>query len=196
MEITFPEVAERDGRRVLLTLSVAGKEVFRDVKAVSVLPRARPKGLAGLAAGELFVYDPQGSTEAFLKANGIPYTSLENLSPPPVAGKVWIVGKDALTSAQSTSGVFSAYAASGGRVLLLEQQNPLRYQGLNPAEIDAETNLGRVGFCRRPQPPDPSRAERQGLLHLGAWRDRLSQRLRKTSPGCEVACAVQRVARQ
>ena len=146
-DIAFPEVSTRKEGELVLTLSVAGQEVFRDVKSVSVLPTTRPQDLAGLSAGELFVYDPQGSTAAFLKASGLPYTPLKGLSPPPVAGKVWLIGRDALTPAESTSGAFSAYAATGGRVLLLEQQDPLRYQGLNPAEIDAETNLGRVAFC-------------------------------------------------
>ena len=146
-QIALPQTSRRQDGELVLTLSAAGKEVFRDVKAVSVLPAGKPQGLTGLSEGELFVYDPQGSTTALLKADGIPYTALENLAPPPVAGKVWLLGKNALTPRDSTSGALSAYAANGGRVLLLEQHNPLRYQGLNPAEIDAETNVGRVAFC-------------------------------------------------
>jgi beta-galactosidase len=146
VDISVSRVAQRQEGKLLLTLSAAGKEVFRDVKAVSVLPLDKPQGLAGLGAGDLFVYDPQGSTVAVLKANGIPCTPLSSLAPPPVAGKVWLVGKDALTPAESTTGALAAYAATGGRVLVLEQENPLRYQGLSPAEMDAETNVGRVAF--------------------------------------------------
>jgi beta-galactosidase len=152
VEISMPRVAQRQEGELLLTLSAAGKEVFRDVKKVSVLPPTmgtwcpKPRDLAALGASEVFVYDPQGLTLAVLKDNGIPCTTLSTLAPPPVAGKVWLVGKDALTAAQSTTGAPAAYAATGGRVLVLEQEHPLRYQGLNPAEIEAETNVGRVAF--------------------------------------------------
>ena len=144
--ISVPQVTQRQEGQLLLSLSAAGKEVFRDVKGVSVLPLDKPQGLAGLGADDVFVYDPSGSTIAVLKTLGIPNTPLNTLAPPSVPGRVWVIGKDALTSTESTTGAPAAYAATGGRVLVLEQESPLRYQGLNPAEIDAETNLGRVAF--------------------------------------------------
>jgi hypothetical protein len=89
---------------------------------------------------------PQGSTLALLKVNAISCTTLNRLAPPPVSGKVWLIGQDALTPAEGATGLLVAYAATGGRVVVLEQENPLRYQGLNPAEIEVEHNIGRVAF--------------------------------------------------
>ena len=99
----------------------------------------------GLAADRLYVYDPQGAVTAYLTANAMPFTPLTTLAPPP-AGKIWLIGRDALTPADSTSAAFSAYALTGGRVIIMEQTNPLKYQGLNPAEAISDRNLGRTAF--------------------------------------------------
>ncbi len=79
-DLVLPDVTERTEGELVLTLSVGGKEVFRDVKAVSVLnTKAKPKGLDGLKESDLAVFDPHGSVTAFLKDRGIAFTPLENL---------------------------------------------------------------------------------------------------------------------
>ena len=109
--------------------------------------RPQPPAMARLQAGDLFVHDPKGTASAFLKSHGIAFTPLGSLTPPVVPGKVWLVGQDALSAADTSSTAFAAYAASGGRVLLLEQEHPLRYQGLGPAEVEFQTNVGRTAFA-------------------------------------------------
>ena len=135
----------------MLTLSAKGQEVFRDVKAISILPPVTKPGALG--EGRLFVYDPDGTVSAYLKTAGIGFTALAGLTPPPVAGKVWLIGRDAFKPAESTTNAFAAYADGGGRVIVLEQQNPLRFQGLNPAEAEAASNLGRTAFVEGSDSP-------------------------------------------
>ena len=143
-EIDMPAVTARQEGELTLSLSIKGKEVFRDTKAVSVLPAARPT--AKLDAAQLLVFDPQGAVAAFLKGSGVAFTPLPDLKSLPEAGKVLVIGKDALDKAESTASRLAAYALGGRRVIILEQANPLRYQGL-PADMDADTNEGTTAFA-------------------------------------------------
>lgn len=145
VEIAIPRVGARQEGELVLTLAAGGKEVFRAVKAVSVLPS--PAIQSAIKPGDLVVYDPKAKVLPLLRSLGIPLTAQESLTPPAAAGKVWLIGPDALEPADSASPAFASYALSGGRVLLLEQDNPLKYQGLNPAEIQSQQNLGRTAFA-------------------------------------------------
>lgn len=148
--LKMPSVTARQEGQWTLRLAVAGKEVYRDVKNVSVLPAltaaARPAALNALTAKSLAVYDPNGAAIAFLKSRSIPFTPLTSLTALPETAKVLLIGKDALTPAESGSSHLAAYAASGRTVIVLEQQNPLRYQGL-PGEAETATNEGRTAFA-------------------------------------------------
>lgn len=149
LTLQMPQGDSRQEGELTLALSVRGKEVFRDAKAVSVLnPDGRgtqQAGLAGLTAKDLLVYDPHGSVAAFLKLRSIPFTPLADLHSLPITGKVLLVGKDALDPSESTSSRLAAYAVDGRRIVVLEQKNPLKYQGL-PAEMEAASNEGTTAF--------------------------------------------------
>lgn len=147
--LTMPSVTARQEGQWTLRLTADGKEVFRDVKSVSVLPKGtavRPAAWNTLTAQSLAVYDPKGLALAFLKARSIPFTPLASLTTLPEGAKVLLVGKDALTPAESGSSHLAAYAAAGRTVIVLEQQNPLRYQGL-PGEAETAVNEGRTAFA-------------------------------------------------
>ena len=143
-ELAMPTVAARTEAQLVLTLTANGKEVFRDVKAVTILPT--PKLKKSLDAASLFVYDPQGTATAYLTEHNIAFTALNTLTAPPVPGKVWLIGQDALQANEASSTAFAAYAVSGGRVVMLEQTTPLKYQGLIPAVAEAQQNIGRTAF--------------------------------------------------
>ena len=143
-----------------LTLSVNGKQVFEDVRPITVLSlavrsarlyhrrlfsgmtlkAAAPSGGTGLA-----VYDPYGTVIKFLAGQGVSFARITDLKAVPPAAKVLIIGKDALTPAQSASSALAAYAAGGHSVLVLEQKNPLTFQAL-PAQMNPATNEGSVAF--------------------------------------------------
>ena len=72
VELPIPNSARRLDGQWTLTLAAQGKELFRAVKEVSVLPSGRdqpkPPAVAKLPAADLFVYDPSGNATAFLLA--------------------------------------------------------------------------------------------------------------------------------
>ena len=144
VELPMPSVKARAEGELVLKLSASGKEIFRSVKAVSVLPPAMTA--TKIKPGQLFVYDPKGKVAPALAAQKIPFTPLNSLMPPPAPGKIWLVGPDALPAEDSASPVFGAYALAGGRVVILEQETPLKFQGLSPAVIQTQANLGRIAF--------------------------------------------------
>ncbi len=150
VEIDMPKVGKRQEGELVLTLAVEGKEVFKSVKPVSVLnndPRqAKPAGLAALKGTDLLVFDPQGAVVAFLTERGLPFTKVASLDKVPATGKVLVIGKDALTPAQSASSALAALASGGRRALVLEQKSPLRYQAF-PAAMQTATNEGRIAFA-------------------------------------------------
>jgi Glycosyl hydrolases family 2/Glycosyl hydrolase 2 galactose-binding domain-like/Glycosyl hydrolases family 2, TIM barrel domain len=147
-ELPTPTITgAREEYELVLTLTVKGQEVFRDVKPVSVL-KPEPlgsAGLPGLTTRNLLVFDPQGAASAFLKGRNIPFTALANLDALPPEGKVLVIGKDALDPRESTSSRLAAYALGGRRIIILEQKSPLRYQGL-PAQMSPASNQGSTAF--------------------------------------------------
>jgi len=131
-ELTMPAVAARQEGELTLTLSVGGKEIYRDTKAVSVLPGP----VAGkLADGVVAVFDPAGQAAAFLKLAGVPFTALSSLEAIPAGAKVVVVGPDALTAKDSTATRLAVCASEGRAVIVLDQSQPLKYQAI-PAEIE------------------------------------------------------------
>jgi beta-galactosidase len=147
--LNMPVVPKPNGRlegAFILTLSVGGKEVFRDTKAVSVLEtRTVPASVAAVPAGRIAVYDPSGKVGRFLATRNVRHTVLTSLAALPNGADVLIVGPDALDARTSGSSRLAAWASAGKRVIVLDQKQPLRYQGL-PAPIEVTDHAGRTAF--------------------------------------------------
>ena len=142
--LPMPKVRRRTEGEWRLALSVRGKEVFQDTKAVSVLPSVRPG--SRLAARDLLVLDPGGEVAAFLTKEKVRFTPVASLAELPTEGKVVVVGRNALDTLTCTSSQLAACAADGRRVVVLEQTHPLRYQGL-PADMPSDVNQGTTAFA-------------------------------------------------
>lgn len=140
--LEMPAVENRSEGEFVLSLAVKGEEVFKAGKAVSIL---KPASRIKAAAKEVLVFDPHGTTAAFLDQSKVAFTAVKDLAALPENGKVLIVGKDVLDEKESTSSRLAAYAAGGRRVVVLEQKHPLKYQGV-PADIEADANEGRTAF--------------------------------------------------
>ena len=140
--ITMPSVTARQEGELTLTLSVGGKEVYRDRKAVSVLPAVAPEKLP---ANTVAVFDPAGETAAFLKRTGQPFTALQSLDAVPASAKVLVVGRDAIEAKDSTSTRLAVLASEGRAVVVLDQTQPLKYQAI-PAEMDLAPRVKKNDF--------------------------------------------------
>ncbi len=143
IDVPIPASSGRKEYALLLALTTAGKEVFRDTKAVSALGATEP--IAPQPAGAVGVYDPSGAVVGALTGLGVKFTRVTSLPLAPAACKVLIIGPDALTAAEAASSRLAAAVASGRRLIVLEQKHPLRYQGL-PAEMEAAQNEGRTAY--------------------------------------------------
>ncbi len=147
----MPQVSQRTAGQFILNCSRAGKEVFREVKNVAVLP---PDSVAkpSLSAGQLAVLDPQGAAKTRLQARGIAFTEVQSVAEVPAQARVVLVGKDALSARDATDPRWLALASRGARVLVLEQANPLHFQAL-PADLTPTDYVGRVAFLENPEHP-------------------------------------------
>lgn len=147
--------------QLTLSLSVRGREVFHDVKNVSVLgPPIPSTTLAQWTAADLAVCDPSGMVPRFLRDHGVAFTPLANLDHLPERAQVLVVGSHALTEPLSTSTSLAAFALSGKRVIVLEQDHPLHYQAIQPAEVEAARNQGCTAFLK-----DATHPAVRGLEH-------------------------------
>ena len=161
--IPVPTVPTRQEGTWTLTLMRGGRQAYQEVKSVSVLPM----GSARLSLFHVYhrrggrvqdmaptgqempvaVYDPAGGIISFLSSlTSVPFTRLTSLSALPASAKVLIIGRDALTAAQSTSSALAAYASGGHTVIVLEQKNPLHFQAL-PGDMAPDTNQGGIAFA-------------------------------------------------
>ena len=139
--IPLPNVGQRTEGELALTLSVGGREVYRDVKTVSVLAPAKTA-----LPNPIAVYDPQQSLDRFFKDLGQTTLPVGSLASLPDNAKVLLIAPNALTEAEATSTKLAAWAASGRAVIVLEQRHPLKFQAL-PCEMESAQNNGRAAFA-------------------------------------------------
>jgi beta-galactosidase len=145
-EVAFtpPAVKERTAAQFVLTCRRGGKEVFREVMDVAVIdPNAGP--LPKLTKDELVVIDPDGAVKARLQARGVAFTEAKIAADVPAKAKVVVIGKNALSPRDATDPRWLSLAGGGTRVLVLDQDNPLRHLAV-PADLASTNFVGRVAF--------------------------------------------------
>jgi hypothetical protein len=140
INLAAPVVSKRTEGELTLVVQHRGREAFREVKAVSVLPPPV------VTATGLVVLDPEGSVVRFLEGLKVSHARIESLAALKDEGRVLVVGRDALSPADAVSTRLAAYAATGRRVVVLEQRSPLRYSGLGGAVVETDSNEGRIAF--------------------------------------------------
>ncbi|MBI2299151.1 MAG: hypothetical protein HYU66_09460 [Armatimonadetes bacterium] len=149
LTLPLPAAAQRTEAELRLRLSQRGAEAFLDRKAVSILPApagpAGPKPAAN-ASPALAVFDPDGGAAAYLKAIGRSFAAVTSLADLPAGARVLLVGRHALDVRAATSSALSAWASEGRAVVVLEQAEPLRYQGL-PADAETTGSDGSIAFA-------------------------------------------------
>ncbi|MBC8140675.1 MAG: hypothetical protein H7Y38_04460, partial [Armatimonadetes bacterium] len=158
--VTMPTVAPGARLEAVFAISLiddSGTPLYLYEKPWSVLGTSTVRGgTAKVAANApvaakptVLLYDPAGTLAKSLLALGVapkPVLSLASLPANAPTGTVLIVGRDALTGAESGSSALAAWASAGRTVIVLEQKNPLRYQGL-PAAMESTDDNGNVAFA-------------------------------------------------
>jgi hypothetical protein len=145
LEFPVPPVDRRTPGEFVMTCRRGGKEVFREVKPAWVIPtNAAPK--CSLAKADLLVLDPHGSVRKRLAARKIDFTEVARFEDLPDKAKVVLVGKDALTARQATDPKWMSLAASGARVIVLEQPTPL-HRLATPTDLEPTLYVGRIAFA-------------------------------------------------
>jgi beta-galactosidase len=174
--LAMPTVTERTEGELRLALTRGGKEVYADARPLSILPPAVPQ------VEGLIVHDPGGQVSGYLRAAKVAFETAADLNNLPAAGRVLLVGKDALAERDSTSQALAAWAASGRAVVVLEQKHPLRYRAL-PAEIELSEGEGRVAFLEEPTHPVARGLGQRDLWSWGPGRWVYAQPYLKPSRG-------------
>ena len=155
---------------LILTLDSDGKEVFRDTKAISILPFAKaPSALANLKRGGLAVYDnvqthrDGDSLSLFIAGCSDSACWVDDLGKIPESVSVLLIGRNSITKEMQTSPTLAAWAAAGRAVVVLDQANPLQFQAF-PAELQTAKNIGSDCIHRGCGPPHLQWPEEQGFL--------------------------------
>ena len=174
VNLVMPEVQSRTAGEWVISLYADGKPVFQDTKPISVLPEVRPiTGITGVT-----VYDPQktrlSETLSSMGVKSVVTTSLYSIS---AKTKILVVGENSISPDQSGNPLLSAIALSGVKVVVLSQQNALRYQAL-PADLAPETNQGQIAFWEDSRHPiaagladsDLFGAFNKGFIYKNAYR--------------------------
>jgi len=146
---TTPRAALKTGGVASLALSTRSAALLK--------PQASAKANQTANTAGLLVFDPRGHVSAFLRKQGVAFQAVRSLDNLPDAGKVLLVGDDALDARSSTSSALAAWASGGRSVVVLEQSNPLRFGAL-PGEMASDSNQGYIAF-----PEDPDHPALRGL---------------------------------
>jgi len=140
----LPIVSERTTGELVLTCSRGGKEVFRDVKPIAVIDtHGVKKGM--VLAGPIAVIDPSHVVIDHLTRRGLAFQEFTDPDQIPAGAYLVIVGPDALTPRSATGTQWLSVAARGGRVLVLDQANPLQAAAI-PADMTVNPVQGRIAF--------------------------------------------------
>ena len=142
LTITLPMPTTKNRLEALLVLNCKqGSTSFSDTKIYHVIAPNDAKP----AATQIYVLDPKGSVKSRLKERQIAFTDVESFEKIPNGVKVLVVGPNALTPRQATDPRWQALAATGARILVLDQEHPLHFQA-SPADLDVTAHSGHIAF--------------------------------------------------
>lgn len=152
IEMELPSIRTRGEGALSITCERNGKEVFRDEKAVSVLPVAPQPVEQAARVAPIAVWEAEGGPVARrIEARGLTVKLIDSLDAVGDA-RVVVVGPNALDAADATSPRWQSMAAEGRRVVVLDQDHPLRFLAV-PADFEVTDYVGRIGFIENAEHP-------------------------------------------
>jgi len=121
IHIATPATDHRLEGTLRIRLSQKGAEDYLDERLVPVLPRPKlPR-----VTVPVWVLDRKGALSRFLSAAGLNFERLGSLDEAKDKRGLLLIGHDTLTPAEAYGTAALAFAAAGGTVICLEQDNPL-----------------------------------------------------------------------
>ncbi len=163
LQFQTPRLNKPGSVMLTLQLVVQNKVVFTDHKQFSVL---LPQAVT--APDKFFVFDPSQKVLRWLKQRAVAHGVIQTLSQVPKLPQVLLVGPDAVTAdnLQQVASLAKRVTASGGTVLMLEQQHILPLTDLTLGEDakpdarapraefeNAKGYSGRIAFITAPAHP-------------------------------------------
>lgn len=145
ISFNLPSVAKRTKGLLYLKVVQEGEKQFEDTKEFVVFPKARKISLKN----PLYILGNGGNLPLFLKGWGLSakvVNSIEEISSFP---SILLIPPNSLNEEQSHSDFLSSFLEKGGRVICLEQRNPLAKVGsliLKPTFHQASYNFPLGAF--------------------------------------------------
>jgi len=148
LPLKTPAVADRTDISLHLECRRKGQVLWTDTKPLSILNAVG----APLEKGKIAVWDPVGSTIAYLKACGANVTAISSPEALPDDVQVLVIGRNALSARQSTDPIWLTMVRQGKRLVVLEQEHPLHYQAVQ-SDVEPTDYDGRMAFIQEPEHP-------------------------------------------
>lgn len=144
IELTAPDVLERTDAELRLLVLKDGVLYKKDSFALQFFPRHAKRNFRKSAAG---LYDPEGKTEAVLKAAGFPFRKVKSLKDVKDC-RLLIIGQNALKDAnpEFLKQMENSGLLEGGLKILIFEQQPC-----NLGNFVFESPSYRNAFIRRPE---------------------------------------------
>ena len=150
VELTFKAPSAKDRKSFDFTLTCArdGKVVFSDVKTCTALPiAADPSAFAACRDKKIVLWGAQDGVEARRLASlGFSPTIVSDLDAlKTVKADLILVGHDVLDETQATDSSWTDLLDHGARIVVLEQDKNLHYQG-TPSDGEPTKHSGSIVF--------------------------------------------------
>ena len=137
LTIQAPETDVRLEGTLTLKATQPGADDYTDLRVVPVLP-----GVDSLkTAAPISVFDRSGKLAAFLTSTGTKFRPLKDLGEAGSGKGLLLIGPDTLEPNEAFGQELLAFAASGGKVIVLEQEVPVAGQNL-AAPMHTTTRFG------------------------------------------------------
>ncbi len=157
MRCKAPSVKSAAIAKLRIELKVGTRLLATRDADFTIYPKTAP------ASAELILHDPKGETATAFERRGIAFAQ----GAAPAAGKLFVIGKNALVDTTSFDGAAAiAFAESGGRVLVMEQQG--RVPEWLPVRLTP--NVGHHSFATFPRAPGHPALESLSPGQLSFWR--------------------------
>ncbi len=140
-----PQVGRITEGKYVLIVREGDKEHFRDEKPVRFLPWNLDKKPS--TSRQTFVLDSSGELKKHLRERGLDFTEVKSPQDVPMGKHVFLVGRDSISKKVSGLSLWQQLADSGMRIVVFEQDVPLRYRAL-PADYELSQSVGRISHIQ------------------------------------------------